>query len=108
MDDIHIERYQDDPQVKGCIKPSNEAWQLLVDHDGTPHLLIRCSIEKAVDDPTVTHGWMALDDLLPEGVNIRSLMTDVLEGHLSPEEEAEAEAELGNDEGTYSKGPCPK
>jgi hypothetical protein len=100
MDDIHIKRYTDDPQVKGCIEPESGKWQLLVDHDETPHLLIRCQVED--DDGNVVPGWMAIDDLLPEGLLITDMMKSVFGGQLSEEEQAELEEKF------RSRAPCPK
>ena len=100
MDDIHIKRYTDDPQVRGCIEPESGAWQLLVDRDGTPHLLIRCMVED--DQGGTVPGWMAIDDLLPDGLLIGDMMKSVFGGKLSPEEEAELEATF------ESRAPCPK
>lgn len=100
MDDIHIKRYTEDPQVKGCIEPESGAWQLLVDHDGTPHLLIRCQVED--DDGKVVPGWVAIDDLLPEGLLIQDMMKSVFGGKPTEEELAELEATF------ESRAPCPK
>lgn len=100
MDDIHIQRYTNDSQVKGCIRPDSGAWQLLVDHDGTPHLLLRCQVED--DAGKVVPGWMALDDLLPEGLLIRDMMKSVFGG-------VPSEAELADLESSFqSRAPCPK
>lgn len=100
MDDIHIQRYTNDPQVKGCIKPDSESWQLLVDHDETPHLLIRCMVED--DEGNTVPGWMAIDDLLPQGLMIRDMMKSVFGGRPTEEELVELE------EAFESRAPCPK
>jgi len=91
MEDIQIERYQEDPEVRGCVHPLSGKWQLLIDHDDTPHLLIRCQVEH--DSGEVVPGWIALDDLLPEGLLVKDMMLSVFGKESSEEEPAVPDAE---------------
>lgn len=100
MKDIHIKRYTNDPELQGCIEPEDRSWQLLIDKEGLPRLIIQTKVEE--EDGTVTHGYMAIEDLLPQDLDIPTLMKSTFGGALPP---AEAEAMSAT---FQSKAPCPR
>lgn len=71
MDDIHIKKFSGDPHLRGCIEPEDGSWQLLIDHQGIPHLLVRAPVE--LDDGSVGYGYVALENLL--GATTQDVMT---------------------------------
>jgi len=78
--DLIIKEYRSGDFDK-CVEPSGGEpnWQLLIDRDGIPHLLLRCIVETSEG---LQYGWVAMDDFLPEGSGIR----DILEGTFREED----------------------
>jgi hypothetical protein len=101
MNSIHVKRYENDPELQGCIEPEDRRWQLLIDKEGVPHLVVQTNVE--MDDGQVTHGYFAIDDILPPDVTVSDIMKSTFGGRLSPEEEAKL-----IDEDFRSKAPCPR
>lgn len=103
MQDITIGRYVQDPQAQGVIRPKDGRWQLVLDSEGYPHLYLQVSVVN--DEGVPAKAMLALDDLLPENTNIKGLMTELIDGRLSPEDEAQAYADF---QATERKVPCPR
>lgn len=101
MQNIHIKRYNgSDEELEACIEPEDRSWQLLVDKSGCPRLIIQTKVED--DDGKIVHGYLAIEDLLPDDLDIPTLMKSTFGGRLPPEEEAKMEASF------QSKAPCPR
>ena len=101
MDNIHIKRYENDDEISGCIEPEDRSWQLLIDKEGFPRLIVRVKSEE--EDGRLVHGYMAVDDILPPGMSIPEVMQGTFGGQLPPEEEQRL-----LEEGFGSKAPCPR
>jgi len=87
MQNLTIGRFNEDPQAQGVVKPEDGRWQLVIDRDGFPHLWLQADVEG--DDGKPVKGMVALDDLLPEGLTVRGIMSDgIFGGRLTAEEEA--------------------
>lgn len=107
MNNIRVNRYPVDTQAAGSIHPEQEdRWQLVIDRDGYPHLWISVIVES--DDGAPARGWVCVDDLLIDDLTIRGVMDGgVFDGKLSPEEEAEAAADLA-ERRESNPVPCPR
>lgn len=72
--DLVIKEYEGSGEFAKAIEPANNPqWQLLIDHGGIPHLLLRCRVQMPRG---IQLGWVAMDDFLPEGSGVQ----DILEG----------------------------
>jgi hypothetical protein len=106
MKNISIGRYPEDPEARGCVKPEDGRWQLVIDKDGYPHLYVQVNVEG--DTGESVKGLLCLDDMLPDGLSIRDLMDGgSFGGRLTPAEESEAHETYARDR--KARGiPCPK
>lgn len=98
MQDIHIKRYSEhDPECQGCIEPEDRSWQLLIDKEGFPHLIVRTNVED--DEGKVVHGYVSLDELLPpEMGGVKDVMLSTFGGDADPSDVEDFEF----------RGPCPR
>ncbi len=101
MEKILIERYDDDPEALGCIRPESDAWQLIIDKEGFPHLYIATKVEV---EGQRADGMFCLDDLLPDEMQVKDIAEGTFGGELPPEELAEAVKEC---EEKGRRAPCP-
>lgn len=108
LKNIHIKRFTKDPSAQGCIEPEDRSWQLVIDAKGFPHLYVRVKLADEGDTGGVTHGFLALDDMLPEGTTVEDIMTSEFGGKLTPEEEAEEHAKYMTDIEAGKRPPCPR
>jgi hypothetical protein len=107
VQNIHIKRFAKDPTAQGCIEPEDRSWQLVIDAEGFPHLYVRVTFTE--EDGRLQHGLLALDDMLPEKVTIKGLMTEIdNSGPLSPEEADAAYAEYVAACAAGTRPPCPR
>ena len=106
MQNVHIKRFAKDPTAQGCIEPEDRSWQLVLDAKGFPHLYVRVTLEE--DGDGMSHGFLALDDMLPEGTTVEDLMTSEFGGKLTPEEEAKEFAKYKADMDAGKRPPCPR
>lgn len=103
---IHVKRFQNDPTCQGSVEPEDRSWQVVIDDKGFPHLYVRVKVEE--NDGAISHGMLALDDMLPEGTTIEHLMTDAVALKTTPEESDaayevfKAQCEAG------TRPPCPR
>ena len=105
MQSISVGRYNADPEAQGLIKPEDGSWQLVIDRDGYPHLYVQVNV---THEGTLKRGLLCIDDMLPEGLSIRGLMSEgEFGGELTPEEEARAVEEY-NRTRAESGIPCPR
>lgn len=65
--------YPEDPETLAVVQPETGRWKLVVDKDGYPHLYLEV---KVVDEGELVKGLVCVDDLLPEGLSIRSLQDE--------------------------------
>ncbi len=89
MQNITIGRFETDDTAQGAITPGDKSWQLVIDKDGYPHLYVRTSFDH--EEQRVA-GLVLVEDWLPEGVTIRSLMEGETEP-CSPADEERGHAE---------------
>lgn len=101
MYDIKIGRFDDDPTAQGVVRPADDSWQVVVDSEGFPHFYIRVQYEDG------KAGKLCLDDVLPDGLSVASLMRGTFGGALSEEDEAAAIAEH-NARIAATGRPCPR
>lgn len=87
MQNIVIGRYADDPQALGSVRDENGRWQVVIDKDGFPHFYVRVKTDSGET------GLLCLDDVLPDGMDTRALMSSEFGGELEGEQLAEAIAE---------------
>ena len=73
IDTLTIQKYIEDPNLQGKIEPSDKSWILFLDKEGIPSLAIRTTY---IENGQKLEGYVVLDELLPEGVSIASLMKD--------------------------------
>jgi hypothetical protein len=71
MQNITIGRFEADDTAQGAVTPGDKSWQLVIDKDGYPHLYVRTPLTLNGEK---TSGMVLLDEFLPEGVTVRSLM----------------------------------
>jgi len=102
MLNIHVKRIHDDKTCQGVIEPEDRSWQLQIDAEGLPHLLIGVKAES--DEPgKILHGYMDIDTLLPADGKIADLMKSVFTGIPTQEEMEEMKREYAKDPGR-----CPR
>ena len=107
MYNITIGRLADDPEAQGVIRPADDSWQLVVDKDGFPHLMIR--VHLAVhDDGDPSSGMIPLDMFLTEGTTVRDLMSSEFGGEVTDPAEIEACLEDFERFKSITGCPCPK
>ena len=106
MQNIIIGRYDKDPEAQGVIRPGDDAWQLVIDKDGIPHLYVRVKFEPDTEGGPAT-GLLCLEDMLPTGTTVRSLMDGEFGGRLSEEDSRAAVAEWQAQRDAHPI-PCPR
>jgi hypothetical protein len=107
MLNITIGRFKEDPEAHGVIRPEDDSWQLVIDKEDVPHLYVKVALEGAAG-AAPTMGMLCIEDMLPKGLTIKSLMREgAFGGLLAPEEEAEAAAEYAASRAETGI-PCPR
>lgn len=72
---VSVEKYTNNPDIQYAVLADDQRWKVLVDSKGIPHLCVRCTV---ADEKAKVLGWVFVEDLLPEGVNLEALMTEIL------------------------------
>lgn len=106
MQNITIGRFEQDPQAQGVIRPEDGRWQLVLDHEGYPHLYVQINVQD--DDGKLSKGMLAVDDLLPKPMTIRDLMDGGEFGGKLPEAEEEAAYQEFLADREANPIPCPR
>lgn len=107
MYNITVGRLPEDPEAQGVIRPDDDSWQVVVDKDGFPHLMLRVKIAVPEGEPP-KNGMIPLDMFLAEGTTVRDLMMSEFGGEVTDEAEIEecmADFELFK---VNTGCPCPK
>lgn len=104
MQNIHIRRPKGNPDLAAAIEPEDRSWLLAVDQDGVPHLWLRTSLGTG-EDGQVQHGYLNVEDVLPEEMCFKDLMRSEF---TEPCTEAEADAAMAELERRRETrgGPC--
>lgn len=75
MISVHIKSFTDDPKFQGVIEPEDGSWKLYLDKQGYPRLVIQVTVQRG---DTTHRGYIAVDDVLPEGSSVPQLMQRVI------------------------------
>ncbi len=76
MTPIHVTSFTDDSQFQGVIEPEDASWKLYLDKQGYPRLVVRVTVRRG---DTTHQGYVAVDDVLPEGSSVPQLMQRLID-----------------------------
>lgn len=105
MYDIKIGRFDEDPSCQGVIRPADDSWQLVIDGEGFPRLYVRAKLEDPEPGEPKT-GFIPVEVFMTD--SIPDIMRSAFGGKLTPEEEAEAHAQIEAEREAGRLPPCPR
>lgn len=76
MNNLRLTKITDDSEFQGAVEPKEGPWKLMIDHEGLPHLLLETTVE--LDSGERTRGWVSIEDFLPDGLDVRSIIKDAI------------------------------